>query len=165
MKLDLLAAALLLLLVGNTGQVSSVRSPEKISFLKKLRLLQGRPLGLDFCLCPTIYRPVCGSDQETYSNACAARCQTKVSLYSTHCIKVSILVQKVDFFSNQRIWFFAPKKLFFADFLEKYCPFFSAKIEIKNGLKVVLHTATIYHFWYKNIFFVKKAWILAPKLK
>ena len=68
-----------LLVFGNTLVLLSAAAEERISFLKKLRLLQGRPLGLDYCLCPSIYMPVCASDQKTYSNACKARCKTKVS--------------------------------------------------------------------------------------
>ena len=67
-----------LLVFGNTLVLLSAAAEERISFLKKLRLLQGRPLGLDYCLCPSIYMPVCASDQKTYSNACKARCKTKV---------------------------------------------------------------------------------------
>ena len=74
-----------LLLVGNTLLLSeAAAAEERISFLKKLRLLQGRPLGLDYCLCPSIYMPVCASDQQTYSNACKARCKTKVSSQYTN---------------------------------------------------------------------------------
>ena len=73
-----------LLLVGNTLLLSEAAAEERISFLKKLRLLQGRPLGLDYCLCPSIYMPVCASDQQTYSNACKARCKTKVSSQYTY---------------------------------------------------------------------------------
>ena len=68
-----------LLVFGNTLVLLSAAAEERITFLKKLRLLQGRPLGLDYCLCPSIYMPVCASDQKTYSNACKARCKTKVS--------------------------------------------------------------------------------------
>ena len=73
-----------LLVFGNTLVLLSAAAEERISFLKKLRLLQGRPLGLDYCLCPSIYMPVCASDQKTYSNACKARCKTKVSSQYTN---------------------------------------------------------------------------------
>ena len=82
-----------LLLVGNTLLLSEAAAEERISFLKKLRLLQGRPLGLDYCLCPSIYMPVCASDQQTYSNACKARCKTKVSSQYTNRVYEKVFLE------------------------------------------------------------------------
>ena len=78
MKLVFVFVVVVLLLFNNSSKAYAELSIREFSLLKKLRLLQGRPLGLNYCLCPSIYMPVCASDQQTYSNACAARCKTQV---------------------------------------------------------------------------------------
>ena len=74
-------------------QYSCQKDPQ---ILRKIRLIRGQPLlGSMNCPCSAIYMPVCGSDDKTYPNACAAKCNVAVSFFSSlFCWKISSYYQK-----------------------------------------------------------------------
>ena len=48
-----------------------------MSTLALANACNGQKILAQACVCPAVYRPVCGSDDRTYSNDCQANCNGK----------------------------------------------------------------------------------------
>ena len=68
------AVAVVLLLLISFQQIDS---ESNYTLYQQIRKVQGLPVKQ--CICPLSHRPVCGSNDQTYSNICIAKCKSIVS--------------------------------------------------------------------------------------
>ena len=81
--------------------------PQEFALIKKLRFIGGKPLGLKYCVCGPVYKPVCGSDEKTYPNICTAMCKVRVSNFFSY---ISHIQQETQRRNSQSFYYSETKK-------------------------------------------------------